>query len=217
MITLDVAGLSKVAVLGAHFADIAIGVGGTLLAITSARPGIQVRACVLSGADSRRELEERHALAALCPGADLELTMLDVPDGHAYAYWDPVKTAVEAFRRNYSPDAVFVPQRADQDHRLLGDMAPTIFGDHLILGYEIPKTPADSIRTVVYHPLTRAVAEEKARLLLKHYESQTADDWFDEDTFLSLSRLQGVHCRRPHAEAFELERATLRFRIDRHD
>ncbi|KAF0960134.1 PIG-L deacetylase family protein [Rhodococcus sp. T7] len=219
MITLDIAGLDEVVVLGAHCADIAIGVGGTLLAVTSARPGLQVRACVLSGADSRREMEERHALAALCPGADLELTFLDVPDGHACAYWDPIKTALEAFRRRCSPDVVFAPQGGGthQDHQMLADMAPAVFDDHLILGYEILSRRADTTRTAIYHPLTRAAVEEKARVILKHYESQAAHDWFDEDTFLSVSRLQGVHCRRPRAEAFVLEKATLRFRIDRRD
>ena len=37
----------------------------------------------------RREIEERAALAAFCPGADLELHVLDVPDGRAPAHWEP--------------------------------------------------------------------------------------------------------------------------------
>jgi hypothetical protein len=38
-----------------------------------------------------------------------------------------------------------------------------------------------------------------------------AHDWFDEDSFLGLSRLRGVQCRSAHAEAFVLEKATLTF------
>ena len=49
---------------------------------------------------------------------------------------------------------------------------------------------------------------EKARLLLKHYPSQVGHDWFDEEAFLGLSRLRGVQCRTPHAEAFIVEKAT---------
>jgi hypothetical protein len=60
------------------------------------------------------------------------------------------------------------------------------------------------------------VAEEKARLLLKHYPSQTSRDWFDEQAFLGLSRLRGVQCRNPHAEGFILEKAIIAFeRCDR--
>jgi hypothetical protein len=53
------------------------------------------------------------------------------------------------------------------------------------------------------------VAEEKARLLHKHYPSQAGRDWFDEQAFTGLSRLRGVQCRAQHAEAFVLEKAVI--------
>lgn len=213
MIELSTSELSEVAVLGAHCDDIAIGLGGTLLMLAFAHPRLRVHAFVLSGSDSRREIEERHALAALCPGAELEFTILDIPDGHAPAYWDPIKSGLEGFRRSCEPDVVFAPHRGDahQDHRLLAELAPTVFRDHLVLGYEILKWEADTPQPTIYHPLTRAVAEEKARLLVKHYPSQTFHDWFDEEAFLGLSRLRGVQSRQVHAEAFTLEKATIRF------
>ncbi|AHK29586.1 MAG: PIG-L family deacetylase [Hyphomicrobiales bacterium] len=213
MISLNTLQLREVAVLGAHCDDVAIGLGGTLLTLASSTPDLRVRALVLAGADARREIEERHALAALCPAADLELTVLDVPDGYAPAYWEPIKKAVEAFGRDCHPDVVFAPHRADahQDHRMLAELVPTVFRDHLILGYEILKWENDTPRPSIYHPLTRAVATEKARILLKHYPSQTTHDWFDEESFLGLSRLRGVQSRQPHAEAFVLEKATIRF------
>ncbi|AXY51061.1 PIG-L family deacetylase [Rhodococcus ruber] len=214
MIELHARDIGEVAVLGAHCDDIAIGIGGTLLTLTGrATQPLRVRAFVLSGEDSRREIEERHALAALCPGADVELTVLDVPDGRAPAYWDAIKTALESFRHTCEPDVVFAPQRGDahQDHRLLAELVPTVFRDHLVLGYEILKWEADTPHPVLYHPLTRKVAEEKVRILLKHYPSQLDHDWFDEQAFLGLSRLRGVQCRRPHAEAFVVEKATVHF------
>lgn len=214
VIELHARDIGEVAVLGAHCDDIAIGIGGTLLTLTGrATQPLRVRAFVLSGEDSRREIEERHALAALCPGADVELTVLDVPDGRAPAYWDAIKTALESFRHTCEPDVVFAPQRGDahQDHRLLAELVPTVFRDHLVLGYEILKWEADTPRPVLYHPLTRKVAEEKVRILLKHYPSQLDHDWFDEQAFLGLSRLRGVQCRRPHAEAFVVEKATVHF------
>lgn len=213
MIALHAQDIGEVAVLGAHCDDIAIGTGGTLLTLASAVPRLRVRALVLCGNESRREIEERHALTALCPGAELEFTVLDVPDGHAPAHWDPIKTALEAFRLDCAPDVVFAPQRGDahQDHRLLAELVPTVFRDHLVLGYEILKWEADTPRPTLYHPLTRAVAEEKARVLVQHYPSQTSHDWFDEQAFLGLSRLRGVQCHRDHAEAFVIEKSTIRF------
>ena len=65
-------------------------------------------------------------------------------------------------------------------------LLPTEFRDHLILGYEILKWEADTLRPNIFHPLDTNVAEEKARLLLKHYPSQMAHDWFDEQAFLGL-------------------------------
>ena len=117
------------------------------------------------------------------------------------------------FADRATPQVVFGPQRDDahQDHRLLAELLPTEFRDHLVLGYEILKWEADTPRPTIYHPLDTEVAEEKARLLLKHYPSQTSHDWFDEQAFLGLSRLRGVQCRNPHAEGFILEKATVTF------
>ena len=108
---------------------------------------------------------------------------------------------------------MFGPYRGDahQDHRVLAELLPTEFRDHLILGYEILKWESDPPRPTLFHPLATEVAEEKARLLLKHYPSQAARDWFDEESFLGLSRIRGVQCRSRHAEAFVMEKAMLMF------
>jgi hypothetical protein len=52
--------------------------GGTLLTLSQQRPGLRVRAMVLSGAGTAREAEERDALPAFCPGADVEVAVLDI-------------------------------------------------------------------------------------------------------------------------------------------
>ena len=195
MIGLTPTAVREVAVLGAHCDDIAMGIGGTLLTLAARYPGLRVRAIVLSGADTPRETEESHALRALCPQADLELSVLDIPDGRAPGYWEYVKLALQSFRNRCEPDIVFAPQRADehQDHRLVAELTPTVFRDQLVLGYEILKWEADTPRTAVYYP------------------SQADHDWFDEEAFLALSRLRGVQCRHPHAEAFVIEKAIVRF------
>ncbi|KIA65489.1 PIG-L deacetylase family protein [Nocardia vulneris] len=205
--------ITEIAVLGAHCDDIAIGVGGTLLTLVKNAPGLAVRALVLSGGGTVREAEERAALAAICAGATVELTVLDVPDGRAPAHWDRVKDAVAALRRRGEPDLVFAPNRADahQDHRLLAELVPTEFRDHLTLGYEILKWETDTPRPTLFHPLPAGVAAEKARLLVKHYPSQHDRDWFAEDAFLAAARVRGVQCHAEYAEAFVAEKTVVSF------
>ena len=213
MISLSVGTHNEIAVVGAHCDDIAIGMGGTLLRLSRSHPGIRIRGLVLSGGGTERDVEEMKALAAFCPGAEVELTVLDIPDGRAPEYWGRIKQQLSYFRQSCAPDVVFGPQRGDahQDHRLLAELLPTEFRDHLVLGYEILKWEADTPCATIFHPLEIDVAEEKARLLLKHYPSQTGHDWFDEQAFLGLSRLRGVQCRKQHAEAFVVEKATITF------
>lgn len=213
MIELSTGALGEIAVVGAHCDDIAIGMGGTLLTLATAEPGLRVRAIVLSGRGTDREAEEREAIEAFCPGADVDLQIHDIPDGHAPAQWDRVKNILEDFRQTCSGSVVFGPHRDDahQDHRLLAELLPTEFRDHLILGYEILKWETDTPRPSFYHPLTIDVAVKKATLLQKQYPSQASRDWFDQDAFLGLSRLRGVQCRSTHAEAFVVEKAAITF------
>ena len=211
MIEITAGTVAEIAVIGAHCDDIAIGIGGTLITMAHANSGLRVRGLVLCGGGTEREAEERNALAAFCPGAEIDLTVLDIPDGRAPAHWDRIKDCLKAFRDSCNAQIVFCPQRADahQDHRLLAEMVPTEFRDHLVLGYEILKWETDTPQPTVLQPLESHVAEEKARLLLKHYPSQTPHDWFDEQAFLGLSRLRGIQCRAEHAEGFLLEKATI--------
>lgn len=213
MIDLLTAPVDDIAVLGAHCDDIAIGMGATLLTLARANPDLRVHALVLCGAGTAREAEERAALAAFCPGADVAVTLLDLPDGRTPAHWDQVKNGLAEFRRSCEPQLVFSTHRNDahQDHRLLAELTPTEFRDHLILGYEILKWESDTPSPNIFHPVATTTAEEKVRLLQKYYPSQAGRDWFDEHAFLGLSRLRGVQCRSPHAEAFITEKSVLTF------
>lgn len=203
----------EIALLGAHCDDLAIGAGGTLLVLAEATPGLRVRALVLCGGGTDRADEERAALEAFCPASDLDLTVASFPDGRTPAHWAEVKAAVAAFARGCAPDLVFAPQPGDahQDHRLLAELAPTEFRDHLVLGYEILKWETDTPRPTLFHPLPEPVAVRKAELLSKHYPSQQDRDWFDGESFLGLARLRGVQCRARYAEAFVVDKAAVVF------
>ncbi|UQS24411.1 PIG-L family deacetylase [Amycolatopsis thermalba] len=203
--------LRSVALLGAHCDDLAIGAGGALLTLCADRPDLAVHALVLSGGGTARAAEEQAALTEFCAPAHVELTVLDLPDGRMPAHWDAVKEAVTALRGRVTPDLVFAPQPGDrhQDHRLLAEIAPTVFRDQLVLGYEILKWDGDLGQPTVYQPLTDEIAETKADLLAKHYPSQHGRDWYTRDAFLGLARLRGVQQHTRYAEAFYVDKLAL--------
>ncbi|MEU7340044.1 PIG-L deacetylase family protein [Streptomyces sp. NPDC007074] len=211
MIRLGAGSLERVVAVGAHCDDIAIGAGGTLLTLCSARPGVRVDVLVLSGGGGEREQEERSALAAFCPGADLRVTVHKLPDGRLPAHWDEAKAAVEELRAGTEPDLVLAPRTDDahQDHRGLARLMTTAFRDHLVLGYEIVKWDGDLGRPPAYQPLSPETAEEKVRLLEEHYPSQRHRPWYDREAFLGLARIRGIECNARYAEAFAVTKLTL--------
>jgi LmbE family N-acetylglucosaminyl deacetylase len=204
-------GIARVAALAAHCDDLAIGAGGSLLTLCTARPGIRVDALVLSGGGTEREDEERAALEAFCPGADLRVTVLKLPDGRLPAHWDEAKAAVEELRSRTDPDLLFAPWKMDahQDHRGLAKLVPTAFRNHLALSYEIVKWDGDLAAPSVYQPLAPDIAEAKVSLLQEHYPSQRSKPWYDREAFLGLARIRGIECHARYAEAFHVNKLTL--------
>jgi LmbE family N-acetylglucosaminyl deacetylase len=203
-----------VVALGAHCDDIEIGAGGLLLQLAESRPGARVHALVLTSTPERAA-EARAGLAAFTAGLQLDLTVLDLPDGRLPARWTEVKEALERAatraRQAGGADLVLTPSRADlhQDHRLVAELTPTAFRDQLVLGYEIVKWDGDLGRPAVHLPLSPALARRKCELLSANYPSQRDRDWFDDETFLGLMRLRGVECHSRYAEAFTSEKIVL--------
>ncbi|WP_037360098.1 PIG-L deacetylase family protein [Amycolatopsis orientalis] len=206
--------VKSIVVLGAHCDDIAIGAGGTLLEICGKRPGLQVDALVLSGGGTDRETEERAALAAFCPGAELNVTVLKLPDGRLPSHWEEAKNALEDLRRRTDPDVVFAPRTIDahQDHRGLAQLVPTVFRGHLTLGYEIVKWDGDLGRLPAYAPMSDEVMQRKIELLHQHYGSQQHRPWYDREAFLGLARIRGIECQERYAEAFEANKLVIDLR-----
>ena len=203
--------LDHMTLLGAHCDDIAIGAGGSLLELCRAHPGVRVTALVLTGGGSLREEEEKAALTAFCPGAQLDVTVLDLPDGRVPTRWERAKLALEELRSRGEPDLVFAPSPHDahQDHRAVAELVPTAFRDHLILGYEILKWDGDLAQPSVYLPLAEPVLREKISKLHEHYGSQRDRSWFEPETFTGLARIRGVQCRARFAEAFHVTKLVL--------
>lgn len=200
----------SVLAIGAHPDDIEIGAGGTLLSLAEGQPGLRARCVVLTGTADRQQ-EARTAAGAFLPGADLTVELHDLPEGRFPALWGQVKEALEQVAQSCSPDVIIAPSREDahQDHRIIGEIVPTVFRDGLYLAYEIPKWDGDFGRPSVYFPLAADVAHRKVELLHKCFPSQARRDWWDDEVFLGLARLRGMECRAPYAEAFRCEKSMI--------
>ncbi len=200
----------SVLAIGAHPDDIEIGAGGTLLSLAEGQPGLRVRYVVLTGT-ADRQLEARQAAAAFLPGAELTVTLLDLPEGRLPAAWAQAKDALEDVAGSCSPDVVLAPAPGDahQDHRTIAEIVPTVFRDQLSLGYEIPKWDGDLGQPGMYLPLTAELARRKVELLHKCFPSQHGRDWWDDEVFLGLARLRGMECRAPYAEAFSCAKSMI--------
>lgn len=211
MIELPPNTLSSVAVIGAHCNDAAIGTGATLLQIARQQPGAVVHALVLTGGGTIREIEERNALAALCPSLDVRLTVADLPYGSLPSQRDRVGEAIAHFHQSCEPDLVFAPQRDNyhRDHCLVAELVSAEFHSRLVLGYEILKWESGLPTPTVYLPVPADVARRKMELLRECYPSQTGGECFDDETFLGLMRVRGVQCRSRYAEGFVVANAAV--------
>jgi LmbE family N-acetylglucosaminyl deacetylase len=197
----------RILCLAAHPDDIEIGCGGTLLELASRHP-VEATVAVMSGSASRRE-EAQGAAAAFLPGAAVRFW--DFEDGRLPARWGDVKDALEGLAEDVTPDLVLCPSREDahQDHRLLGELVPTVWRDHQVLEYEIPKWDGDLRRVTHYVPVSEENARRKVDLLNSSFPSQAGHDWWDDETFLGLMRLRGIECRHRYAEGFVLRKSVI--------
>jgi LmbE family N-acetylglucosaminyl deacetylase len=203
--------------IGAHPDDIEIGAGGSLLTLAESRPGMSARYVVLTGAEERHS-EARSAAAAFLPDTDLSINLYQLPEGRLPALWDRVKTVLEDLARQCAPDLIFAPSCLDahQDHRVIGEVLPTVFRNQLILSYEIPKWDGDLGRPSIYFPLTPDTAHRKVELLHKCFPSQAGRDWWDDEVFLGLARLRGMECRARYSEAFTCTKSVVQPLVPSH-
>ena len=191
--------------VGAHGDDIEIGCGGTLLALTAARP-VQVTWLVLSSDLQRAREIERSAATFLSAAKRSSLEIRAHRDGFLPYLGAAIKEEFEALKDRVQPDLIFTHYRHDlhQDHRLVSELTWNTFRDHLILEYEVPKYDGDLGQPNTFAPLAAATAQRKVDALRECYPSQATKRWFTADLFLALLRLRGMECHAPSglAEAF---------------
>jgi LmbE family N-acetylglucosaminyl deacetylase len=190
--------------LGAHADDIEIGAGGLLMAWIEQGLRLDVLWCVLSG-DHIRQAEARASAREFLSGAaTAQIDILDFKDGFFPAFRAEIKGWFETLKLRTEPDLILTHRLDDahQDHREVSRHSWNTFRNHLVLEYEIPKWDGDLRQPNVYVRLPAAILDRKISLLMKHYTSQRAKHWFDEEVFRGLARLRGVESAERYAEAF---------------
>lgn len=199
--------------LGAHSDDIEIGAGGTLLSLAATGSELEVHWCVLSARGRRNEEAQASAQDFLQGIASPNVAIAGFDDSFFPAQGREIKEWMTTLSARIKPDMIFTHRRDDahQDHREVNRITWNLFRDHLILEYEIPKWDGDLSRTNFYVPLSEQVLRRKTELLLEHFGSQRAKDWFDPDTFRGLARLRGMECRARDgfAEGFVVRKGVL--------
>jgi LmbE family N-acetylglucosaminyl deacetylase len=206
------ASVRRVLALGSHSDDIEIGCGATLLALTRARPDVEVTWVVL-GAEGVREREARASAELFMEGAKAEVLVHGFRDGFFPYVGGEIKDVFEELKGRLEPDVIFTHSRHDlhQDHRLVCELTWNTWRDHLILEYEIPKYDGDLGTPNLFVPLSRELAREKVRLLQEAFASQSTKHWFEDELFLGLMRIRGMEGRAPsgYAEAFTCRKSAL--------
>jgi len=199
--------------LGAHADDIEIGAGGLLLNWLANGIRLDVRWCVLSAAGIRSTEAEQSAHAFLSGAVLADLKLARFQDGLFPQQEATLKRWMEELKDGPVPDVILTHRRDDahQDHRAVSRLTWNTFRDHMILEYEIPKWDGDLGRPNSYAAFGEEILARKIDLLLTHFTSQRAKDWFDAETFRGLARLRGMECRSPgrYAEAFTLRKAWI--------
>ena len=203
----------KLLCLGAHADDIEIGCGGTLLRLLRERPGSLVH-WVVFAANTVREAEARASAADFLISAGASKVIVHhFRESYFPSIVAEIKDAFEAIKLELQPDLVLCHRKVDahQDHRVVAELAWNTFRDHTIWEYEIPKYDGDLGLPNLFVPLTRADAERKVDLLLKHFQSQASRAWFRPDTFHSLMGVRAIECNavEGRAEAFYVRKLVV--------
>lgn len=203
----------RILCLGAHSDDIEIGCGGTVLRLLAERPASEVHWVVFS-ATGPRELEAQSSAESFLAGASGKTIVTKAfRESYFPAAWADIKDFFEETRRAFDPNLVLTHHSKDlhQDHRVVGELTWNTFRNHLVLEYEIAKYEGDLGNPNLFVPLTRAHADRKVELLLRHFPSQASRAWFRPDTFHGLMSVRGVECNAPEgrAEAFHARKVVV--------
>ena len=203
----------RILCLGAHSDDIEIGCGGAVLQLLAEYPGSSVHWVVFS-ANPEREIEARASASEFLAGASESVVTVKTFRESFFPYVAAdIKEFFEEIKRSVTPDLVLCHHRHDlhQDHRTIAELTWNTFRNHLVAEYEIPKYEGDLGKPNFFVPFSRAVADKKVDLLMRHFATQGARSWFRPDTFQGLMSIRGIERNAPEgkAEAFHVRKMVI--------
>jgi LmbE family N-acetylglucosaminyl deacetylase len=202
----------RILCLGSHSDDIEIGCGGTLLRLLSEHPESVVTWVVFSATPAREQEARASAADFLADAAEKNVIVKSFRESFFPYLGLEIKEFFEELKPA-RPDLVLCHHRHDfhQDHRTLAELVWNTFRDHIVAEYEIPKYEGDLGTPNMYVPLSRAVADRKVELLMKHFASQKQRSWFRPETFHGLMSIRGIECNAPEgkAEAFHVRKLVV--------
>ena len=199
--------------LGAHSDDIEIGCGGTILQLQKGNSNLAFYWVVFSANEKRKEEALASASEFLAGAKKNTVVVKNFKDGYFPYFGADIKDTFEALKKAFSPDLILTHTRHDlhQDHRLLSDLTWNTFRDHMILEYEIAKYDGDLGSPNMFVHCDEDVCRKKVQRINTIFGTQTGNQWFSEENFLSLLRLRGIESNSPtgYAEAFYSRKAVL--------
>ncbi len=205
--------IQRILCLGAHSDDIEIGCGGSLLELLSRHEGVHVDWVVLSGSEERAREARAGAEAILGAAASSHVRVEGFRDSFFPQEEGELKEFLHRLDDRLQPDLIFTHHCRDfhQDHRTLAKLTYSVFRNHTIFEYEIPKYDGDLGRPNVYIAISEERVNQKLHLIETCFPSQNEKEWFEAETFRSVMRLRGVECKAPgrYAEAFHVPRLLI--------
>lgn len=203
----------RVLCLGAHSDDIEIGCGGTVLKLIETHRKAVFQWVVFSATPERKREAQRSAKAFLKGAPGSLVTVERFRDGFFPYAGGEIKEYFERLKKEVSPDVVFTHYRSDmhQDHRIVSELTYNTFRDHFILEYEIPKYDGDLGIANTYVHLNIGNGLQKVKYLIKYFNTQKTNNWFNEDIFYSIMRIRGIECNASDrfAEAFHCRKLII--------
>ena len=210
----------RVLFAGAHLDDIEFGCGGLVARLGAAQ---DLRFLTLSKQTRAasgeiqivRDLDEP-VRAAEVLGVPRDRVAVENLDGQLFqGQAQNVREVFLDWRRDYDPDAVFVPARDDvhQDHHVVYEEAVRIFRDRTVIGFEVVRSTL-SFRPNLFVALTEAEVERKAAAVAC-YESQldpkqSAGHYFKPEIIRGQALFRGGQSSNELAEAYEIYFMQLR-------
>ena len=196
---------------GAHCDDIEIGCGGSILKIIEQYKINKITWIVFASTEERKLEAILSAEDFLKNIKEKKIIVLNYRDSFLNQSAFEIKEFFELTKKENDPDLIFTHFRKDrhQDHRLISDLTWNTFRNHLILEYEIPKYDGDLGQPNFFFKINQNQANQKIKIILDRFKSQTGKHWFDEETFLSLMRIRGLESAAKYSEAFYSRKSVL--------